>query len=1164
MHNHDATTTIDALATEFDAVYGELRSVLAGVLNIDEAEIDRDKDFFEIGGSSVLVPEVARRLSSQFDISVTSTLLYENPEIEELARAIIECRGDTGPLAVRPVLHRRELTRAPASFGQQQLWFLEQLMPGACAYNVVAGFRCTGSLSTEGLRLALVDVMTRHEVLRSVFEMEDGIVYQVVGDSTPVLAEVESDEQDWATVELSTPFDLAAGPLIRGRVVRNAFDDHTVYLAMHHIAVDDWSLDVLVRELGAFYAERTGGTPAALPDLSVQYTDFSAWKREGLTAEIGAKLLDYWHGALADAPMVLDLPTDRPRPSMQSFAGGIVRQRLDIDSVDVVAAVEKLSKGLGATPFMLLLAAFAAVLSRWAQTQDLVIATPVADRDQPQTQPLIGFLLNTLPLRVRVGGDESFSELVGHVREVALGGFAHQDLPFERLVEALAPERDMARNPVSQVMFILHGAEPEALILDGVEVESVPVDAVSSKFDLTLSLAPTDGGLEAVWEYAADLFDRSTVESVAGAFHTFVRGVLEATRAPVSTVGLVGDVDAWWRVGRGERHPVPEVCTHELIAARVRECPNSVAVQSGTEVLSYGQLWSRAGAVASVLRARGVGADVPVGVFMRRSPALFPTLLGVWLAGGAFLPLDTDAPQERLRWILDDAAQAGLRTVVTDADVAARFVVPEAVAWDVVGVDSAEMDRIAESGTPVPESVSVGPRNLAYVMYTSGSTGRPKGVLVEHRNLVGFLTGLTRVFGNPDGGAVVASTALSFDISLLELLWPLVTGTTVLLRQSVLSGASEPSEAAVPCVLQATPSTVGWLLPEKSAPVRLLVGGEALSAMRAAQLRSRVSSLVSMYGPTEATVWVSVTVVEGAVGTAVVPLGVPLPNTDLFVLDGRLLPVPDGMPGELFIGGVQVARGYLNNHELTAERFVVHSISGQRLYRTGDRVRRRSDGTLEYLGRTDHQVKVRGYRIELGEIEAVLREYPDVADCVARVGANQAGEPVLEAFVVARPGREVSTAELRQVLQRRLPRQMIPNALATIAEIPLNSAGKADRGRLPATSITAPVTVTVPPRNPDEENLHALWSKVLQRTDFGVTETFFELGGHSLAATTMLAELETDTGTAVPIRQFFEQPRIADLAELLRRGQRIPALPPITRLPRRTARPVVRSEKENS
>ncbi|MEO3755653.1 amino acid adenylation domain-containing protein [Streptomyces sp. B6B3] len=1154
MSDDSSGTVVD---DRFDEMCDAVIAVLADVLDVPVSDIDRDRDFFEIGGSSVLVPQVAQRVGSRFGIEVTSALLYENPEIEELARAIIERQdqdvaGTPGD-AVIPRLADRD--RVPASFGQQQLWFLEQLVPDACVYNVVAGFRCTGRFVPDAFRRAVREVAGRHQVLRSTFEAEDGAVLQVLRDVEPPLAEVDAvDGRDWARVELRTPFDLATEPLLRTRVVRNGPEDHTIYLAMHHIITDDWSLDVLIREIAAFYRQFTGGAAAAVPELPVQYADVAAWQRATLTDEASAELLAYWREALDGAPLVLDLPADRPRPPVQSFAGAVVRRTL-CSGGDVLAGAADLARRLGATPFMVLLSAFGGVLSRWADVADVLIGTPIADRDVPEKQSLIGFLLNTVAIRVRTGADPTFTELVGQVRSAALGAYAHQQLPFDRVVELLAPERELSRNPVAQVMFILHNAAPELLALDGLDVERVPTEAVTSKFDLTLSLIPSDDGVVAEWEYATDLFDRGTVESLAAAFDTLLGAALSAPDVALSALPLLPEADAreGWERGRGARLDVPPVGTHELIHRWVESTPDRVALRCGDRALSYAELWAHAGAIAETLRARGVGPDVPVGVLMGRTPALVPALLGVWLAGGAYLPLDTDHPADRTTYILDEAARAaGLRLVLTDPGT--ELPVPDQAAWAALPVALPE-------GTPgvSPDLPATTPAHLAYLIYTSGSTGRPKGVLIEHRNLVAFLTGLTDVLGAPGDEDVVATTSITFDISLLELFWPLATGRTLRLRPHLLDAAPAlPGATDGATLYQATPTTVKLLPAEALAGrSRLLVGGEALPAAQVAGLVARVPSLISMYGPTEATIWVSAAALSGPVATGAAPLGDPLPNCGLHVLDAGLTPVPVGMPGELYLSGAQLARGYLGDAELAAQRFVTHPRTRERLYRTGDRARRRVDGALEYLGRTDHQIKLRGYRIELGEIESVLREHPAVKDCAARLSTTDAGEPVLEAFLVPAPGHEETGVDWHQVLRDRLPRQMVPGAFGLVERIPVNAAGKVDRGRLPAlTARTADPDTVVAPRTDVERTVWELWTRLLERDGFGVTESFFELGGHSLMATTMLSRVQAEHGIEVPIREFFEAPTVSGLAGLMGRPGRTagPELPPIVRVPRR-ARP---------
>ncbi|MEO3755654.1 amino acid adenylation domain-containing protein [Streptomyces sp. B6B3] len=903
----------------------------------------------------------------------------------------------------------------PASFAQERLWFLEQLVPGSCVYNVVVGYRLTGEFSSSGFRWALARVLERHEVLRSTFRVDDGAVMQVVGEAAPEVTEVSGGDTDtWVRTELSTPFSLESGPLVRARIAHEGAERHVVILALHHVVGDGWSSGIFLRELAAYYREFVTGEAADLPELEVQYLDFSVWQREVLRGAHLENLLGYWRAAVAGAPLVLELPADRVRPAVQTFRGSTVRRTLGGTWGGACAAeVDRLAKRLGATPFMVLLAAFGTLVSRWSDVDDVLIATPIANRTRPEIEPLIGFFVNTLIMRVRSDDDPEFAALVERLRQVALDAYGHQDLPFEKLVEDLAPERDLSRNPVAQVMFVLQNASDTRLAMPGLRAEPIEVGSTTSKFDLTLTLIPGEEGIEAVWEYATDLFDRATVEAMADALDVLLEAALSTPDTPVRRLPLLGadEADRAWADGRGESLPVPHVATHQLIREQVLRHPEKVALRAGDRTFTFRELWAHAGAIAADLAGRGVGPGVPVGVLMGRTPALVPTLLGIWLAGGAYLPLDTDHPADRLSYILHDAARAGLRLVLADPGTGVDPPAPADPAWQTHAVTLPD-DTPATAFTPT----TVTPSDLAYVIYTSGSTGRPKGVLIEHGSLVAFLTGLNHTLGAPEDETVLATTAVTFDISLLELFWPLTTGRTLELHDGLLTGVTGGAPAATTTgrrLVQATPTTVDLApLGDADGGLRLLVGGEAFPAGQIARLTARVPDLVSMYGPTEATIWASATRLSGPIGTAVAPLGVPLPNTGLHVLDRDLAPVPPGMPGELHIAGEQLARGYLNNPELTRERFVSHPVTGQRLYRTGDRARRRPDGTLEYLGRVDHQIKLRGHRIELGEIEAVLREHPAVRDAavVADLGIEDGGR--LLGFVT--PEMEHVAGELAQ------------------------------------------------------------------------------------------------------------------------------------------------------
>ncbi len=903
---------------------------------------------------------------------------------------------------------RSGTTQGPLSAAQERMWFLHEFVRAPEAYTIAGALHITGEFDAAALRWALGRVIDRHEALRSVFTTVNGQVVQCVEPGEVVLEQVDGGQlDDWVRVELSTPFDLTTGPLVRARIVRTGPGDHAVVVAVHHIVGDGWSMGVLIREVTAYYREYIGGEAADLPELPAQYLDYAAWQRRVLTGSYLSGMVDHWREAVAQAPLVVDLPTDHPRPSMQSFRGATVRRMLGgADARGYAADVDRFAKQRGATPFMVLLAGFGTLISRWAEVDDLLVATPIANRNRAEIEPLIGFFVNTLVMRVRTAGYADFGELVARVRQAALDAYAHQDLPFAKLVEELAPERDLSRNPVAQVMFILQNAADDQLTLPGSQVVPVPVQTGTAKFDLTLSVTPTPDGLEAEWEYATDLFERRTVESMADAFEVLLTAALVAPERAVSELPLCSEtaIAAAWEAGRGPRRDVPDGTTLDLIARQVRSCPDAVAVRIGVTTLTYHQLWSHACGLAADLRDRGIGPDIPVGVAMRRGPELVPALLGIWLAGGAYLPLDPDHPEQRLTYILDDAARAGLRIVLADPGVE----MPES------GDSGPEIVRFTLPAQ-LPEvdcTPSAAPGNLAYVIYTSGSTGRPKGVLAEHGALVNRLAWMQHEYGLRPEHRVYQKTNYTFDVSIWEFFWPLTTGATVVLatpgvQREPAAMVAEMSETAVTHV-HFVPTALSALLGVASLAeigLELLVcSGEALSP----ELITRVHDdcglpIRNLYGPTEAAIDVSFATCTAAdidEGTSV-PIGTPVANTDLHVLDATMVPVPDGMPGELYIGGIQLARGYLGNLELTEQRFITHPATGERLYRTGDRARRRPDHALEYRGRTDHQVKLNGYRIELGEIEAALRAHPTVRDAAVIAERSATGGGTLRGYVTA-------------------------------------------------------------------------------------------------------------------------------------------------------------------
>lgn len=912
----------------------------------------------------------------------------------------------------------------PLSFSQQRLWFLEQLVPGSAAYNVPSAVRIQGALDLEVWRRCCDEIVRRHEVLRTTFAEVDGRPVQRVAESGQVDFAVvdcthlvgddrEREVRRLAREEVQRPFALVAGSLLRVRFFRLAPDEHVLLLTMHHIVADLWSMAVAVRELVALYPAFLVGARSPLPELPIQYADYAAWQRGRLEGPGLAEDLDYWRKALAGAPPVLDLPTDRPRPPVQTSRGGSTSFELP---AALMARLRTLSRGAGATPFMTMLAAFAVLLQRYSNQDDLVIGAPIANRTRPETEQLVGFFVNTLALRVDLTGDPTFGELLERVRAACLGGYAHQELPFERLVEELHPERDLSRSPFFQVSFVFQNITMPDLDLSGLRVSPMTLDSATARFDLELQVFDRPEGLSGWFEYNSDLFDGVTVERLSRSLRLLTEQIVETPGRRLSQFSLLGEQEQRplaEEPNRTHRRWPDLAWAHDSFETRALATPAAVALVAADQTLTYAELDRRANQLAHHLHRLGVQRGDLVGICTERTPEMVVAVLGTLKAGAAYVPLDPSYPAERLAFMLADS---GLRILLTQSSLVAGLPLepeaePEATApaLRVVCLDEVAEALAAERAT-APE-VAISGEDLAYVIYTSGSTGKPKGVQIPHRALANFLRSMAERPGIAPEDALAAVTTLCFDISVLELLLPVTNGARVVLLSREVAADGVLLRAALSdfgaTLMQATPSTWRLLLDAGWTPApgfRMLCGGEALPADLARQLARTGEQLWNMYGPTETTIWSAV----ARIGEGPVVLGEPIANTELHVLDAGRAIVPPGVPGELYIGGAGLARGYLGRPELTAERFVPHPFPlglGDRLYRTGDLVRRRGDGSLEFLGRIDHQVKMRGFRIELGEIEAVLAQQPVVRQSVVMVREDAPGDQRLVAYVVPDPSR---------------------------------------------------------------------------------------------------------------------------------------------------------------
>ncbi|MFF7457090.1 amino acid adenylation domain-containing protein [Kitasatospora sp. NPDC008115] len=1042
----------------------------------------------------------------------------------------------------------------PLSVFQQGMWFLEQVRPDNPAYVVPGAVRVRGPVDAGVLRAAFTEVVRRHEALRTGFGLREGRPVQLVRPAAAAeLPEVDLRGAGLTAAELEAriteaaigePFDLEAGTPVRLTLLRTAEDESVLVLALHHLVSDRWSFWVLLSELAALYAAFGEGRPSPLPELPVQYADFAVWQRERREQGHWDGQLAYWRERLAGAPAALELPTDRPRPAVQGFRGGALPFELPQPLMRELSA---LAHRRGATTYMALLAVFTVLLARCSRQRDVVVGVPTAVRDRPELEPLIGYFVNTLPIRTRLDGEPSFTEVLERVRAACLGAYEHQEVPFELVAGELNTARDLSRPPVYQVSFAYGREAVPDLALGGAKLEQVLVRSGGARFDLELQAFDRDGGLSGWFEYDRDLFDESTVVRLAGHFRRLAEQAVAAPDRPVDDLELLTEGERRRVVeefnATARQWPAGAGWIHQAFEERARLHPEAEALRFEGRSVGYRELDRRANRLAHRLRGLGVGRDVVVGVAMERSPELVVALLAVLKAGGAYLPLDLELPAARLEHMARDAR---VPVLLTRRGVPAGL--PETGA-EVLGVQEFEAAP-GELPDTAPQA-RVGGEDLAYVIYTSGSTGTPKGVMNVHAAIRNRLLWMQDAYRLDATDRVLQKTPFSFDVSVWEFFWPLAAGATLVLARP--GGHRDPGylartiKAERITTVHFVPSMLQLFLRE---PVEECVGlrrvvcsGEALPRDLQDRFLARCGArLYNLYGPTEAAVDVTHWTCrpDGDPGRPV-PIGRPIANTRVHVLDAALRPVPVGVPGELHIGGRGLARGYLNRPELTAERFVPDPFGpdpAARLYRTGDLARFREDGAVEFLGRLDHQVKLRGLRIEPGEIEAALTAHPGVREAVVTARKRRAGDVRLVAHLTAAGGIEPpGPAELAAHLRERLPEYMVPAAFAVLEALPLTPSGKVDRAALPepddgrpqAAPFTAPGTGL-------ERTLAGLWRKVLGIERVGAHDNFFDLGGHSLLMAELRSLLAADTGHRVSMVELFQHPTVASLAAHLARS----------------------------
>lgn len=1140
-----------------EALLAEVWSQLLGVKRVSIHD-----NFFALGGHSLLAARVVSRVREAFKTEIPLRALFEHPTIASLAEVVEAAMKNDQGLQTPPITPVGRNKNAPMSFAQQRLWFIDRLVPGNAFYNMLGAFCLQGRLNVEALEGALNDLIERHEILRTTFAEVEGELVQVIQpqsklrltliDLSGLAAEKrEAEGYRLAVKEGEQPFDLVHGPLVRARLARLTAEDHRLLLTMHHIVSDGWSLGVLLGELTTFYNARLAGVPARLPRLPIQYVDYAAWQQHWLHGEVLDNQMDYWRRQLHAAPTLLELPTDRPRTSTQTFKGAIHSFAV---STSTTESLRRLCRQETATMFMVLLAAFDVLLSRYSGQDDIVIGTPVAGRNRSELERLIGFFINTLVIRTDLSGNPTFRELVGRVREVSLGAYAHQDLPFEKIVEELHPQRDLSHTPVFQVMFSLQNTPADTPALPELTIKAMEVDTGSSKFDLSLDLQEAAHGLLGWFEYSTDLFSSEYIARMTGHFITLLEAIAQNADQNIGSLTLLTEGEGrqileWNATAAAYATNEP---FNSLFEQQVERTPEAIAVVCGERQLTYAELNQRANSLARLLIEKDVGAESVVGVFMRRDINLLTSILAVSKAGGAYLPLDPNYPAQRNRTIV---AQSGARLIITTRDClptlneicnAQAFTRPAVLVVE----DALEQQR--ETHNLPARAV---PDNLAYIIYTSGSTGVPKGVMIHHRGMVNHLWANIEILSITSKDVLAQTASHCFDISVWQFLAPLIIGARVHIFPDEIT--QDPSRLlseidrtgvtvfeTVPSLLQVALADVKeekqkrpelqslrWVLP---------TGEEVPAALCREWLRTYPGiPLMNAYGPSECSDDVTLAPMYEPPDEIVsrVPIGRPVGNLQVAIIDRQWNLAPVGVPGELCVRGIGVGRGYLSLPARTAFVFVPDPFStepGARMYRSGDRAKYLPDGNIEFLGRMDHQVKVRGHRIELGEIEATLSQLSGVSEAVVIVREDTPGDKRLVAYCAC-DKEDLTTATLREFLEQQMPNYMVPSLFVLLDALPLSANGKIDRRSLPAPDLSQSRQDSyVAPRDNVEIQLCEIWEKLLRISPIGINDNFFNVGGHSLLALRLIAEVQQYFQRTLPLAVLFERGTIKELAKLLR------------------------------
>jgi amino acid adenylation domain-containing protein len=1146
-----------------------LQQHIAQVLRIAPAQVDVDQSLSSFGLDSLMVFEIKSCIELDFEVAITVADLFEGASITQFAAQILSqlATSDSQPAPLITQVERSTNCH-PLSFAQQRLWFLDQLESTNSAYTIAIALQLQGALNLTVLEKSLNEIIRRHEVLRTTFCTVEGQAMQVIADSLTLpltvvdlrsLAEPqrEGEAQRITTQTIQQPFDLQQEPLFRATLMQLAQQDHRLLLTMHHIISDRWSAELMLQELATLYNAYAKEGVSPLPKLPIQYADFTHWQQQWLQGEVLETQLAYWKQQLEGAPAVLQLPSDRPRPTVQTFRGATRSLHL---SRSLTASLKALSQQEGVTLFMLLLAAFKTLLHRYSEQDQISVGSPIANRSRNEIKGLIGFFVNTLVLHTNLAGNPSFRELLNRVRQVALGAYTHQDLPFEQLVEAVQPERNTSYSPLFQVMFTLQNA-PQLPEIADLTLKPVTVESKTAQFDLSITAEIVESELVADFEYNTDLFDERTVARMQDHFQTLLEGIVANPRALLSELPLLttqeqeqlrqwGNQDAFLHTTILQKQDT--CCIHQLFEAQVERTPNAIAVVFEQQQLTYRELNDKANQLAHCLKSLGVVPEVLVGICAERSLDLIIGLLAILKAGGAYVPIDPKLPQERLALMLEDTQVPILLT-----QTHLLSILPKTIA-NVVCLDTDWRSTCETLNQLSSERFAPTSSNLAYVIYTSGSTGKPKGVMIEHRSLVSYIETVNVEYDIRPSDRVLQFASFSFDVATEEIFVSLTQGATLVLRtDAMLNSMStflqwcrelEVTVLDLPTAFWhqlTTELSQGLELPESLRLV--IIGGEPVLAERLLIWQTHVSDrvqLLNAYGPTESTIGATIcdlsklSLSDSAL--RVVPIGRALRNTQLYILDRHRQPVPLGVSGELYIGGSGIARGYLNKPDLTAERFTPNpvvqnsALSTQHsalLYRTGDRVRYLLDGSLEFLDRIDEQIKIRGFRVELGEIEATLRQHPEVQEAVVLAWDDASSNKRLIAYILPCSAASPAPLALRHFLQEKLPHYMVPAAFIFLDALPLTPSGKINRRALPALE-TAQIALTsayVAPKTNLEQAIAQIWREVLQIENVGIYDNFFDLGGHSLLVLQVQNKLQAVLQRSVSVTDLFQYPNISTL-----------------------------------